>query len=42
MLELETSERVEALTKVKELCKEFGSIVGMLKDSLGKGLVKVA
>jgi uncharacterized membrane protein (DUF106 family) len=37
MAEANKKECTIALKKVKELCKEFGSIAGMLKGSIAKG-----
>ena len=36
MVEAKKCERAEALKKVKELCKEFGFIAGMLKGALAE------
>ena len=40
MVEAKKNERTDALTKVQELCKEFGFTGGMLKGSLIKGRSK--
>lgn len=37
MIKVTESELGDALKKVKELCKEFGVIAGMLKGSLTEG-----
>ena len=37
MAEAKKNERTVALKKVKEICKEFGFIAGMLKGSLAEG-----
>ena len=36
MVEAKKRERAEALKKVKDLCKEFGFIAGMLKGALAE------
>ena len=41
MVKAKKSERTVALKKVKELCKEFGFKVGMLKCALAKGRKKL-
>ena len=40
MAETKKNERTVALKKVKELCKEFGFTVGLLKGSLAEGRTK--
>ena len=40
MGEAKKNERTNALKEVKRLCKEFGFIAGMLKDSLAEGRKK--
>ena len=40
MVQAKKHERAEALKKIKELCKEFGFTVGMLKGALAKGRKK--
>ena len=37
MVEVEKTERADALKEVKRFCKEFGFTAGMLKGSLTKG-----
>ena len=37
MAEAKKNERTVALKKVKEICKEFGFIAGILKGSLAEG-----
>jgi len=40
MAEAKKSERTNALTEAKRLCKEFGFTAGMLKSSLADGRQK--
>ncbi len=40
MVQAKNRERAELLKKVKELCKEFGFTVGMLKGALAEGRKK--
>ena len=40
MVEAKKNERANTLKEVKRLCKEFGFMAGMLKDSLVEGRKK--
>ena len=40
MVQAKKRERAEALKKIKELCKESGFTVGMLKGALAEGRKK--
>ena len=40
MVQTKKRERAEALKKIKELCKEFGFTIGMLKGALAEGRKK--
>lgn len=37
MVEVKKNERTDALSKVKELCKDFGITAGTLNGALAKG-----